>query len=136
MKVVVDTCVWSQALRRQDADDHRVVWELKELINEMRVQMVGPVRQELLAGVRVKSQFLNLREHLRAFPDLLLHAEDFETAAEFFNQCRSKGIQGSNTDFLLCSLSVRHNLAIFTVDADFNRYAEHLPIRLHALRSD
>ncbi len=46
----------------------------------------------------------------------------------------SKGVQGSNTDFLLCALSVRYDLAIFTIDEDFKNYAKHLPIRLHVLR--
>ena len=45
-------------------------------------------------------------------------------AARFFNQCRSKGVQGSNTDFLLCALSARHDLAIFTIDEDFKHYVE------------
>lgn len=134
MKVMVDTCVWSQVLRRKKASDEHIARELHELISEMRVQMVGPVRQELLSGVRLEKQFLNLRDHLRAFPDLLLSEEDFEMAAGFFNQCRSKGVQGSNTDFLLCALSVRHDLAIFTIDEDFKNYAKHLPIRLHVLR--
>lgn len=134
MMVLVDTCVWSQVLRRQKVSDDHVARELQELISEMRVQMVGPVRQELLSGVREKKQFLNLRDHLRAFPDLLLSEEDFETAAELFNRCRSKGVQGSNTDFLLCALTIRHDLAIFTVDEHFKHYAKHLPVRLHAVR--
>lgn len=135
MMVLVDTCVWSSVLRRQEVSSAEgVAIELRELIREMRVQMVGPVRQELLSGVRGKGQFSVLRDHLRAFPDLLLGEEDFEVAAEFFNQCRSKGVQGSNTDFLLCALSARHDLAIFTTDGDFQSYAEHLPIRLHVPR--
>ena len=134
MMVLVDTCVWSQVLRRQKTSDDPIARELHELISEMRVQMVGPVRQELLSGVRVKKQFQNLRDHLRAFPDLPLKEDDFEMAAEFFNQCRSKSVQGSNTDFLLCALSARHDLAIFAVDEDFKSYAIHLPIRLHVVR--
>ncbi|MGK2906105.1 MAG: PIN domain-containing protein [Desulfuromonadales bacterium] len=134
MMVIVDTCVWVQVLRRGKTSDDHVVRELHELIREMRVQLVGPVREELLSAVRVKKQFLELRDHLRAFPDLALSEGDFETAAEFFNLCRSKGIQGSNTDFLLCALSARHDLTIFTVDGDFKRYADYLPVRLHDLR--
>jgi len=126
--------VWSQVLRRQKVSGDHIARELHELISEMRVQMVGPVRQELLSGVRVEKQFMDLRDHLRAFPDLLLSEEDFETAAKFFNRCRSRGVQGSNTDFLLCALSARHDLAVFTIDEDFKHYAEHLPVRLHALR--
>jgi hypothetical protein len=48
--------------------------------------MLGPVRQELLSGVRVDQQFGTLRDHLRAFPDVPLQVEDYEDAASFFNK--------------------------------------------------
>ena len=54
MKIIIDTCVWSLALRRNETQDNEYVGELKELINEVRVQLVGPVRQELLSGIRSK----------------------------------------------------------------------------------
>lgn len=46
MKVLVDTCVWSLALRRrkQKTTDEPHVLELQELIKELRVQMIGPIR--------------------------------------------------------------------------------------------
>jgi predicted nucleic acid-binding protein len=135
MKVLVDTSVWSLALRREKPVDNGYLLELTELINEQRVVMIGPVRQELLSGIRVPAQFQRLREHLRAFPDLLLTSSDFERAAEYFNLCRSRGVQGSNTDFLLCAVAVNHNLALLTADLDFFRFAEHLPIRLLQARS-
>ena len=47
MKVLVDTCVWSMALRRGEASGGREVSELIELIKELRVQLIGPVRQEI-----------------------------------------------------------------------------------------
>jgi predicted nucleic acid-binding protein len=72
---------------------------------------------------------------LRAFPDLQLDAEDYERAAEFFNIARGRGIQGSNTDFLICAAAERRDMAIMTTDADFEQYRQHLPIRLHHPRS-
>ena len=130
----MDTCVWSLALRRQSPADDPAVRELEELIDELRVVMVGPVRQELLSGIRVPNQFKLLRARLRAFPDLSLISADYEQAAEFGNLCRSKGVQGSLVDFLLCSIAVRHRLAILTVDRDFAAYQDHLPIILHVPR--
>ena len=47
MKVLVDTCVWSLALRRNQVMESPYVLELRDLITEFRVQMMGPVRQEL-----------------------------------------------------------------------------------------
>jgi hypothetical protein len=132
MKVVVDTSVWSLALRRSNPDPQsRVVAELERLIREYQVAMLGPVRQELLSGVRDPAQFDRLRVKLGAFPDMALVAEDFETAAQFFNTCRAVGIQGSNTDFLICAAAFRRNLSIFTLDQDFSRFREHVGIVLH-----
>ncbi len=134
MKVLVDTCVWSMALRRSDGSDGPEVAELMELVKELRVQLIGPVRQEILSGIKSLDQFTKLRDHLRPFPDLELTSRDFETAAEFYNLCRCKGVQGSNTDFLICAVAVRHQMPLFTTDADFNFFQQHLPIKLYRSR--
>lgn len=109
--------------------------ELAELVREGRVEMIGAIRQELLSGVRDAKQFATLRDRLRSFPDLALETEDFEQAAEFYNKCRSKGIQGSSIDFLICAVAVRRELSILTTDRDFTRYARVLPVQLHEPRS-
>ena len=131
MKVLVDTSIWSLALRRGSDSTSRPVRELRSLIADNRVQMIGPIRQEILSGIRDEAQFKELDVHLSAFPDLPVAAEDHVMAARFFNLCRGKGIQGSNTDFLICAVAVRHRLTIFTADKDFALYAKHLPIVLH-----
>ncbi|MGG6264696.1 hypothetical protein ACQ4M3_14865 [Leptolyngbya sp. AN03gr2] len=55
---------------------------------------------------------------------------DYETAAEFFNLCRRNGVQGSNTDFLICAVAYRRNDSIFTTDQDFTAFQAYLPILL------
>lgn len=131
MNVLVDTCIWSLALRRITPQNVPQILELKELINEQRVVMIGAIRQEILSGIREQAQFNLLRDKIRAFPDIALHQEDYETAAAFFNDCRRAGVQGSATDFLLCAVSARHSLPIFTIDNDFSAYQRHLAIRLY-----
>jgi predicted nucleic acid-binding protein len=135
MKVLVDTSVWSLALRRDSPADGPEVPELIELIREARVQMIGPVRQELLSGIKSRAQFRKLRNYLRPFPDLELTTQDYECAAEFFNLCRTMGVQGSNTDFLICAVAARHKTPFFTTDGDFTLFQKHLPITLHRCRS-
>jgi predicted nucleic acid-binding protein len=135
MKVLVDTCVWSMALRRSDASDGPEVGELVELVKELRVQLIGPVRQEILSGIKSMEQYTRLRDHLRPFPDLELTTRDYEVAAEFFNLCRGKGIQGSNTDFVICAVAERYQMPVFTTDADFELFRRHLPIKLHRPRT-
>ena len=134
MRILVDTCVWSEALRRKTGEESGVSRELQSLILEHRVEIIGPIRQELLSGLREDTQFERLKEHLEAFPDITLEAADHITAAEFFNKCRANGIQGSNTDFLLCAVAVRREMAIYTTDRDFQQFTKHLPIVLHETR--
>jgi predicted nucleic acid-binding protein len=134
MRVLVDTSVWSLALRRRKDSHNPEAEELRRLITAHVAELIGPIRQEILSGVRDAAQFACLEEHLATFPDLPLLTEDYVTAAKFFNVCRSKGIQGSNTDFLICAVAVRHDLAIFTTDGDFPQFARCLPIMLHEAR--
>jgi len=73
MMVLVDTPTWSLALRRRPENrspqDQHLTKALAELIREGRVQMIGPIRQELLSGFREETQFRKLRDYLRAFPE-------------------------------------------------------------------
>ncbi|MEG5024962.1 PIN domain-containing protein [Microcoleus sp. AT8-B1] len=131
MNVLVDSSVWSLALRRNTTNDAlSIVNVLRDLIADGRVVLLGAIRQEVLSGVRYKEQFARLREYLRAFPDLELTTEDYELAAEFFNTCRSNGVQGSNTDFLLCAVAHRRGYSIFTTDKDFENFRSHIPVVL------
>lgn len=134
MNIIIDTSVWSLALRRQRSMPRAETRELGELVREGRAAMLGPVRQELLSGVRGEQQLETLRDHLRAFPDVPLEAEDYEEAASFFNKCRARGIQGSNTDYLICAVAARRGFGILTTDTDFAHFARVLPIALHAPR--
>lgn len=133
MKVLVDTSVWSMALRRKAAGSNEpLTSDLASLIEDGRVVIIGPIRQELLSGIKDRAQFERLREHLRAFRDMAVTTEDHEEAAAFFNECRNRGIQGSNTDFLICAVAVRNGFSIFTTDEDFEHFAKVLPISLYS----
>jgi predicted nucleic acid-binding protein len=133
--VLVDTPVWSLALRRKPEHLSGAQLDLTdilaELIREGRVQMLGPIRQELLSGIREEAQFRKLRDYLRAFPEHPLEAADYEDAAGMNNRCRAKGIAGSAVDFLICAAAQRRSWTIFTTDRDFQNYASVLPLRLH-----
>ena len=131
MRVLVDTGVWARFLRVKPlpADPH--VAEFRRLREEGVVALIGPIRQEILSGAAPRERFEQLREVLRAFPEIVLWADDYEQAAEFYNLCRSKGEQATNVDLLLCAVSARHPVAIYSLDLDFKRLARLLPIKLH-----
>lgn len=130
MKVIVDTSVWSLALRRPQQQHNSIANKLHDLISDGRVILIGAVRQEILSGIKHQAQFDKLKNNLRAFPDLSLDIEDYELAADYFNICRRNGIQGANTDFLICACATRRNYEIFTTDKDFISFSQCLPIVL------
>lgn len=131
MRVLVDTPVWSAALRRDETKETEIRSRLSTLIQNGLVEIIGPIRQELLSGIKDAQQYERLKERLRSFVDLPITTADYEKAASCYNLCRTKGIQGSGTDLLLCAIAIRNNLTIFTTDKDFSQYAKALPIRLY-----
>ena len=139
MRVLIDTSIWSFALRRKLKDlvsikETHAVIELKELINENRAIIIGPIRQEILSGISNYVQYKKLKIKLKAFEDFSLSTGDYELAAEYFNLCRKKGIQGSHIDFLICAVASRNDMSIYTTDKDFDNYSKALTIRLHRSR--
>jgi len=130
VKVIVDTDVWSEALRRKKGKKSIYVDELIDLIQEGRLEMIGPIRMEVLSGIKDHGIFDAFSERLSAFDDRNIPSEVYILAARFFNLCRSKGIQGSNTDFVICACSVHWNIPILSKDKDYLLYRKHLPIEL------
>jgi predicted nucleic acid-binding protein len=132
--ILVDTPVWSLALRRKaailSAPERRSTQLLHTLIDEGQALLLGAVRQELLSGLKEESEFRRLRDYLRDFPDATVQTEDYEEAARAGNRCRSVGIAASPVDMLICAVAVRHNWEIFTADQDFLRYQTALKIHL------
>lgn len=139
MNVLVDTSVWSLALRRKsdrlNTQEIEIVRELARLVDEGRARLTGLVRQELLSGIKTPDQFEKLRDKLRAFPDEIAATEDHEAAAKNGNVLRSKGIGVAVVDVLLCTMAMRRDWAFFTADADFMIYRKAIPFHMHtALR--
>jgi predicted nucleic acid-binding protein len=134
--VLVDTPLWSLALRRKSIDlsahERQLTGTLYGLISLHQAVLLGSTRQEVLSGIREESQFHRIREHLRDFPDNELSTVDYEEAARASNECRRNGIAGSPVDMLICAVALRQDWQIFTTDQDFLHYRRILKIKLFA----
>jgi len=132
--VLVDTCVWSLALRRSrkqvNIQEARTLDLLKELMLDGRARMLGLVRQELLSGIRHKEQFNNILAVTRNFTDIPIEVAEYELAATAYSLCRTAGIAGNPVDFLLCAVAQHRNWAVLTTDKDFALYQKCVPFRL------
>ncbi|GAC1428886.1 MAG: hypothetical protein NVS1B11_25120 [Terriglobales bacterium] len=138
MTVLVDTPVWSLALRRKVSDlsarEQALKQTLADLIEQGGAQIIGAIRQELLSGIREEDRFHKLRDYLGAFEEPRLDSRDYEEAARMHNQCRTKGIAGSAIDFLICAVAQRRDWHILTADHDFERYGRVLALKLYAVK--
>lgn len=140
MIVLVDTTIWSLALRRrpQSLNDQEslLVEEWARLVRSGEAVLIGPIRQEILSGIRSEGSFIAIQESLGDFRYLEIIPSDYDQAARFFNLCRSHGITGTAVDLLICAVAHRCDVPIFTTDADFQYYAPHVEIRLHEPPAD
>ena len=134
MLVLVDTNIWSLALRRSikhgNVLESERIAQFRDLVQDDRVKIIGPIRQELLSGIRERLHFEQIRKQLQAFSDEPIATRDYEEAAQCSNRCRSRGISGSNTDFLICAIAMGRGWQIFTADADFRTLVKVLAIQL------
>jgi predicted nucleic acid-binding protein len=135
MKVLVDTSVWSLALRKKEysEEDKKVIIKLTKMIRQLNLVMIGPIRQEILSGIKNKDIFEELKTKIGIFEDLEIMTRDYELAAEYFNECRNHGIQGSHVDYLICAVAVNNKLKIFTLDKDFVQYQKYIPINIEKI---
>lgn len=131
MKVLVDTPIWSYALRTPNKEYKNEIDQLKSLIKEQRALIIGPIRQEILSGYSDLRKFKRLKAKLSFFENTPIQDIDYELAAEICNQCRKKGIQGSHIDFLICAVAKRIDVPIFTTDKDFPHYQKAISIKLY-----
>jgi hypothetical protein len=129
--VLVDTCIWSLALRGKQSRDLNISKTLSNLIYAEKVKIIGPIRQELLSGYSDINQFTKLKDKLAYFPNEAVIDDDYLVGAEFSNLCRKKGVQGSHTDFLICAVANRLNIDVYTTDKDFKHYSDVIPVALY-----
>jgi predicted nucleic acid-binding protein len=127
--LLVDTSVWSLALRRDAPPALPEVGALRTALESGElVVSTGLILQELLqgfAGPRAQEAIL---DRFNALPFLIPERRDHVEAAVLRNQCRRKGIQVGTIDALLAALCIRHGLSILTRDDDFIRISEVAPL--------
>ena len=126
MRLLADTSVWSLALRRRrtatvSADEKRLVAVLSEAIRDGRVVMIGPIRQDILSGIKEQALFDKLRTTLAAFRDEPIDIADYEEAARDYNLCRAQGVQCGPVDILICAVAARRSWSVLANDALLNR---------------
>ena len=129
MSVLADTSVWSLALRRKKTaqlgqQEVRLTTMLADAIRDGSIVMIGPIRQELLSGIKEEAQFRKLKVALETYRDEELETRDYEEAARLYNHCRSRGVECGPFDILICAVAWLREWRILTNDASMTRCLE------------
>lgn len=126
MTLLVDTSVWSLALRRNTA---AVGPEATALVDALAgsevVVTTGLVVQELLQGFAGPTTAAAIVERFNALALIQPDREDHVQAATIRNKCRRAGVQIATVDAVIAQLCVRHGLTLLTTDLDFTHAAKH-----------
>lgn len=131
MNFLVDTSVWSLALRRSEPGTEREVARLREaLFARESIYTTGLILQELLQGFRGPRQRDAILRRFSALPTIAPDRDDHVEAAEVRNRCRQRGVQLGTIDALLAQLAIRHELVLLSTDQDFRHAAAHAPLKV------
>lgn len=125
MAILVDTSVWSLAMRR---DEQPASPALKILIRALdsgeEIYSTGIILQELLQGFAGAKAANAISERFAAIPMLVPETSDHIQAAEIRNKSRRKGAQIGTIDALIVQLSLRYKLSLLTADKDFKHMSK------------
>ncbi len=131
MRVLVDTSVWSLALRKKSPVDHPAVDRLSSLVLDNEdVFLTGLVLQEVLQAFRSEASFRTIVRHLEPFPLLELGRTDCISAASLHRRCAAKGVSVSTADCQIALAAIRHECLLLTADRDFERIARLSDLKL------
>ena len=126
MTILVDTSVWSLALRRDAEASEPEVQVLKHsLLGDEVVVTTGLVLQELLQGFSGAKAQAQIVQRFASLPLIQPDRDDYIGAAALRNTCRRAGVQIGTIDALLAQLCIRHELTLLTTDQDFVHAAKH-----------
>jgi hypothetical protein len=131
VNVLVDTSVWSLALRRAPLPRAPEVVLLDTCLERGDVIVTtGIVLQELLQGFQGPAQARRIVKQFSLLPVIPPEVEDHIEAAALRNHCRRSGVQVGTIDALLARLCIRHGLHLLTADKDFEAMARHCSLSL------
>ena len=131
IKLLIDTSVWSEALRRKEKSLNSSETLVRRIIeNNDEIVIVGIILQEILSGITNEKLFSEIQNILNDFSYIEITKEDYIHAAELRNKCKQKGITAGSLDFLIASVAIRNKLTLVTYDNDFKNISKYTELKI------
>ena len=130
MKILVDTSVWSHALRRKTKIQEKTEF-LEELIeNDEEIYLIGIILQEILTSIKKGKLFNEIKDTLKSYKIIEPKIEDYICAAELNTKLIKKGIQCTSIDILIAVICINYNLFLVTFDNDFKKIKDNSNLKI------
>ena len=118
--ILVDTTVWI------DAINGKRTWQvtlLEQLIEVDKVVTCPIIIQEILQGIRLDSDFKQIKENLTGFKVLSLDPIGAAVdSASLYRKIRKQGITiRKSNDCLIATYAISHRISLLHNDADFTK---------------
>ena len=121
--LLIDTSAWIDFFRGKQS----AVTDAVQLALQLGIaRLCGPVKAELLQGVKTKKEKQQLGVMFEAIENLPTHELDWEVAGNTLQALRESGITLPLTDALIAAIAIRHNAQVLTLDHHFS----HLKVQL------
>ena len=133
--ILVDTSAWIELLRATGHPAHLTLRH--HLARRSALATTEPIIMELLAGTRTGVERSRLRARLIALPRLTVRGlADFESAAELYRLCRSRGATVRKLmDCLIAAVAIREKATVLHNDRDYEVLARHTRLRTERYRT-
>ncbi|MBI3323265.1 MAG: PIN domain-containing protein [Candidatus Omnitrophica bacterium] len=128
--VLIDTSAWLFNFSPREVP--RIRDRVAELVRKNLAAVTSPILFELLHGVPSGEEFGRWCRHLSSLHQFPLTEADWLKAAQWAQRLRSRGLKAKTVDFLIAYKAMRHRLVLLHADADFDRIARFVPLRVES----
>lgn len=126
--VLVDSCIWIEAARREG--QLLVKLALRSLLDRDEAAFCGPISLEFLGGARDQERG-RLKRAMAVVPYVPMTDAQWEQAIQLSWRLREKGITAPWNDVLIASLAVKHECRVYSLDKHFAAIAATGIVRLY-----
>ena len=130
-RVIIDTSVWSEALRRKKNTINSSETIIRKIIEkDIEILLLGIILQEILSGISNEKLYNEIKKILDDFVYLKTTKNDYIYASELSNKCRSNGIKAGSIDYLIASTTIQNDLYLVTYDKDFVNISKYTDLKI------
>ena len=115
-KILADTSVWIEFFKKES----EIGDKLSSLLAEGSVTICGIVIFELLQGIKSDKEKSIILNAISELPYIEMDSSLWQKSAMLAASLRRKGITLPLSDVIIASISLEHNLSIFTLDKHFD----------------